>query len=70
MKLSNKHTNFIILIKRSPDLGDGWRKVSNMLQAFFTGVIDEHPELYETKEENSIFYVRLSERGQILGDYV
>lgn len=70
MKLSDQHINLIRLIERSPDLGEGWRMVSNQLTPFFTKVVEDRTELYETKVEDDTFFVRLSERGQILKDYV
>lgn len=71
MKISDTQRNFIQLLLRSSDIGDGWRKVSNMLRPITEETVQIHPELYETKEEeDGSFMIRLSERGAILGEYL
>lgn len=70
LKLDDKQINFVRLILRSPDKGEGWRSVSDALRKFSEGVIAERAELYETKEENGALMLRLSERGAIVGEYL
>ena len=68
-KLDEKHKPFIRLILRSQDVGDGWRNVSNVLRKTVEAGISEFPELYETREMAGL-QVRLSERGNIVKDYL
>jgi uncharacterized protein (DUF736 family) len=68
-EFDEKHSPFIKLILRSPDVGDGWRNVSNVLRKVVTAGIAEFPELYETREMAEL-QVRLSERGNIVKDYL
>lgn len=68
-KLDDKHKPFIKLILRSPDVGDGWRNVSSVLRKTVLAGIAEFPELYETRELAGL-QVRLSERGNIVKDYL
>lgn len=70
MKLSDEQVNLIRLIKRSPDRGEGWRKISDNLAPYFSRVAATRSELYEIKTTDDAFFIRLSERGQIVGDYV
>jgi hypothetical protein len=66
MMLSEHEISFIRLVLRSDDVGDGWRNVSNILWRL---VRDFKPkELIEIDEPNS--RVRLSERGQIVAEYL
>ena len=67
--LNEKHKPFIRLILRSPDVGDGWRNVSDVLRKTVLSGITEFPELYETREMTGL-QVRLSERGNIVKDYL
>lgn len=63
----NRHNiNMLQLLRRSPDRGDGWRSVSDLLWPHTI----EHlpPELIEKDEERK--RVRLSERGKIIMDYI
>ena len=68
-KLDEKHKPFIRLILRSPDVGDGWRNVSQILRSTITKGIAEFPELYETREMAGL-QVRLSDRGNVVKDYL
>lgn len=70
MKLPYKQTDFIKLLERSPDISDEWRVVSPMLTPVTLEVVEEQPELYETKRENGILFIRLSESGKILRNYI
>ena len=70
MKLTDKQTNFIKLLRRSKDVGDGWRKVSKKLEGFVTRCVSERPELFETKQSDGQLLIRFSERGALLSDYV
>lgn len=70
MKLSVQQTNFIQLILRSPDRGDGWRHVSGFLTPMAEKQATENPELFETRQDGAAFMLRLSDRGLILADYI
>ena len=61
---------FIGLLLRSPDLGDGWRKVSNMLRELATKEAGKAPELFEVMDGEDGMRVRLTERGQVVADYI
>lgn len=63
--------NLIGLIKRSDDISDGWRKVSGVLEHHVKHVISSAPELFELVEYNDgTARVRLTERGNIVADYL
>ena len=64
-----KHKPFIRLILRSADVGDGWRNVSTVLRKTIMEGIATAPELYETREMAGL-QVRLSERGNVVKDYI
>lgn len=66
----DKHAGFISLIQRSEDAGDGWRKVASALERLASSRVALDPSLYETKTEDDVFYVRLSDKGKILAEYV
>jgi hypothetical protein len=68
-KLEN-HSAFISLLLRSPDLGDGWRKVSNMLREVATKEVNKAPELFELMDDADGMRVRLTERGQAVAAYI
>ncbi len=70
LKIDNQQIDFMRLIQRSPDRGEGWRSVSGALRTVVTRTAEQHPDLYETEERDGGFFVRLSERGQVLADYV
>lgn len=70
IKLEDLHINFIRLVMRSHDLGEGWRSVSKQLRNFAETTVAERPEIYETKVEEGTLMLRLSERGQILAYYI
>ncbi len=61
---------FLALIKRSPDVGDGWRKVSPMLRKLIELRVAEAPDLYETKDEAGGLFIRATEEAAILGKYI
>lgn len=70
MKLSDKQVNFIRLLLRSEDKGEGWRFVSDGLWPFVTETVAEHPELYERKKVDEVGMIRLTERGLIVSEYI
>lgn len=70
LKISDKQIDFIRLVRRTPDVGDGWRVVSDTLRKITLHTVDEQPDIYETKEHEGRLFIRLSERGSILGDYL
>ena len=70
LKIDDKQIQFMRLILRSPDRGEGWRSVSDTLRNFVTGMIEAQSELYETRLDGETLMVRLSERGAILAAYM
>lgn len=64
-EITHKQADFLRLLLRSPDCGDGWRKVSTM--CWFLVRNFPHQELIETKDENM---VRLSESGKTVVEYL
>lgn len=70
MKLDGEHEEMIRLIMRSQDHGDGWRSVSDLLRGHIEGTVLRRPELYETKDVDGKFMIRLSERGIIISEYI
>jgi hypothetical protein len=70
LSLEDLHIDFIRLVMRSPDVGEGWRSVSNALRKFAESTASKRPEIYETKTESGALMLRLSLRGKILADYV
>lgn len=68
MPLPHDAKSFITLIQRSPDIGDGWRKLSPQLDDHFRSVIEKFPDLFQYDEH--LPAVRLTERGQILMEYL
>lgn len=69
MKMDDKEIGFLRLLMRSPDIGDGWRKVSSVVWPLVDGF--KRPELIESEgsRENG-GRVRLSERGAVVVYYV
>ena len=65
-KLSDKDKGFIRLLMRSPDNGEGWRKVSNMLWPLVERF--DAQELIE--RDDGMHMVRLSEKGQTVSEYL
>jgi len=60
------HIQFIKLINRSDDLGDGWRAVSPALEKIVRVTVEDKPSLYELKEADGM-KVRLTEYGNLFG---
>jgi hypothetical protein len=60
--MNPKQKEFLKLLGRSPDVGDGWRMVSVALFALCEEVAGELPELVEFEKENS--RMRLTEKGK------
>jgi len=68
-KLSDDDINFIRLVQRSPDRGDGWRSVSALLWRMVEGFARQ--ELIEReRNEDGTGRVRLNERGNIVAEYL
>lgn len=65
-KPSQQEIDFIRLILRSADVGDGWRQCSKMIWPWVEKFT--LPELLEQDAET--LKVRLSARGQIMKDYI
>ena len=71
MKLTNSEINFIQLVNRSKDTGDGWKKVSSLLWRLVDQFDKTRPELIEHERlVDGSGRVRLTERGKIVADYV
>ena len=65
-KLTPQDKNFINLILRSPDIGDGWRNSSNTLWPIVQGMAEDQPELFELGEKT----IRLTPVARILMEYI
>lgn len=67
-RLTWEQENFLALLLRSPDAGDGWREVSSWVWQ-----VVEHfgrKELLEVEKREDGGRIRLSERGKIVVDYI
>ncbi len=60
--MTQDQKDFLHLINRSPDRGDGWRSISNVLLPTCKKLAGELPELLEFEEENS--RIRFTEKGE------
>ncbi len=67
--LKDDERGFMRLVLRSPDRGDGWRSVSEMLRKATLEGVARTPELYETREQDGL-QIRLSERGNVVKNYI
>lgn len=63
--INQQEKDFLRLVGRSPDIGDGWRAVSNMLWPWVLKF--DTPGLLELDHEKQ--RVRPTEKGQTLLDY-
>jgi len=68
MKLSDKTRDVLRLLMRSPDHGDGWRKVSGVLWLVVTPSMPD--DLVEKQPSSDGGRVRLTERGKAVCDYL
>ncbi len=59
-KLTDRQRDMLRLVQRSPDIGDGWRQVSEMLWPLVTS--SGHTELLEKDAEN--LRVRFTQEGK------
>lgn len=66
-KLNDNECNFVRLLLRSPDMGDGWRKVSETVRPL--AVAATPTELFEMKEDDGL-KIRLTPVGQNVADYL
>lgn len=66
MRLDDRQTNFIKLILRSEDVGDGWRQCSDVLYEHFLSYLPE--ELVEWDHDQK--RVRLTREGDIVARYL
>lgn len=69
MKIADRDISFLRLLRRSKEVGDGWRNVS----MGFWSLVEEfgQPELIEVKPSgDGGGRVRLTERGSIVVDYL
>lgn len=69
-KLSQQQKDFLRLVLRSPDQGEGWRRVSKTLTPITQDMIATNPELFESETRDEHFFIRLSDRGSVLVDYL
>lgn len=65
MKIAPRDKEFLKLLLRSPDVGDGWRNVSSAVWPLVAAF--KHPELIRMRNGNQ---VKLSGRGLIIVDYI
>jgi len=65
-ELSRDEINFLRLVQRSEDIGDGWRQVSDILWQLVERF--DRPELIDKDADKK--RVRLSERGLIVAGYL
>lgn len=65
-ELSQQDKNFLALILRSPNIGDGWRQVSKTLWPLVD--MFGRQELIEINKDE--LRIRLSETGKIVIDYI
>lgn len=67
-KLTDKQRQCIALLMRSPDEGDGWRKCSAVI---WRGIVPMYPDdLVEKRPSDDGGFVRLTERGKVVADYL
>lgn len=66
--LTDRETGFLRLLLRSPDQGEGWRKVSPVVWPLVEQFTRQ--EVIETEAAPDGGRVRLSERGRVLVDYI
>jgi len=67
-KLSNETKNFIRLIQRSANSGDGWRQVSSIVWPYAIKMSKITPELLELNEVERL--IRLSPEGETVARYL
>lgn len=74
MKLTAYQINLLRLIKRSEKDADeaGWCRVSNELWTylFCGGIAEELKELIKVRRERGGVYIRLSEKGKVVLEYL
>lgn len=72
MKLQYYDLEFLKLLLRSKDVSDGWRNVSEMCKPIVLKFSKTRPELVEVRNHpvDGNFQVRLTDRGEILCDYI
>lgn len=67
-KLNEKQRNLLNLIKRSKPEADGWYRASKMVWPL---IADAFPaDLAETREADEGGYIKLTDRGQAVADYL
>jgi preprotein translocase subunit SecA len=65
MSISRFDRDFLLLLVRSKDIGDGWRQVSDRLWKLVT--MFSEPELIEVDEPNK--RVRLTDKGATIVEF-
>lgn len=67
--MSPRQRSFMQLVMRSPDVGDGYRKVSTLLTSLAEAQIALAPDLYETTTVDGGLRVRLTAAGEAVWQY-
>ena len=66
MKLSQQSIDFIKLIQRAPDIGEGWRQSDPLIYRF----VREFPNQELLERDDERLRVRLSSDGLVLARYL
>jgi len=72
-KMSDGDRSFLKLVERScikQNREEGWARVSVQLRRMVQSGIGSNPDLYDSKVEDGTLFVRLSEKGKIVAEYV
>ncbi|MAN86396.1 MAG: hypothetical protein CL555_05900 [Algoriphagus sp.] len=64
-KATAEEIQFLRLVKRSPDQGDGWRSVSPMLER----LVARFTRFFEQERRDDRLFVRLTPEGETLATY-
>jgi hypothetical protein len=68
MSLTPQQNNILRLIQRSKPQEDGWYRVSHVVWPLVDGVLPA--DLVETKPAGNSGFIRFTERGQAVADYL
>lgn len=68
MSLTSKQTDILRLIQRSKPGEDGWYRVSKIIWPLVDGVLPD--DLIETKAADEGGFIRFTERGHAVADYL
>lgn len=59
MSMKKEDEQFLELIQRSKDIGNGWKIVSEVLRNFVENKVVAMPKLVEKREVNGVLQIRL-----------